>query len=146
MRHFNGQLGNLELCRALKKVVGGEPRFLPDRGKKVAARLLVICIGISLLSTVAAASGGGLPCSRGGGPPEPVENLIVLLSELESLAVALGLGMAALGFTVSGLHFMWGGPVHIGKAKGWFVNTSLGLLIVLMSASFVRMITDILCG
>lgn len=80
-------------------------------------------------------------------PPEPVEELIELLNVLESLGITIGLALATLGYIIAGLHYIYGGPRHQQVAKTWFINTTLGLLIILLSASFVRLMTGVLgCG
>lgn len=107
-------------------------------------RLGVTVLLLSFLATPAAAQSDQNPC-----PVVPSEfiDLEKLLTNIQQLGVALGLVIASLGYTAAGLLWMRMTAEAQRLAKEVFKNTSIGLVLVLISTGLVEYIKDILgCG
>lgn len=97
-----------------------------------------------LFSEPVAAQTGSTGCSAN--VPEAFVQLAELLTRLQQLGVAVGLALAALGYIIAGILYIVGGVDRKQRAKTFFVNTSIGLVIILLSGGFVEFIKQVLCG
>lgn len=99
---------------------------------------------VLLGSGPASAATGNTGCN--GNVPSAFIQLAELLTRLQQLGVAIGLSLAALGYIIAGILYIIGGVDRKQRAKTFFVNTSIGLVIILLSGGFVEFIKQVLCG
>lgn len=110
--------------------------------KQWAPRLLVAILIVTTMAAGPAAAAEKCPS-----PPKPIQDLEKLLTELQRVVLGLGVLAAGLMYAVSGGMYILGGRQRQDQARAYFVQTSLGLIIVLMSSGFVQFVKDIIgCG
>lgn len=84
---------------------------------------------------------------RCNGPSSPaVEDLVVFLGELHGIAFEVAFPAAGVFYAWVGLLWMSGIQENQRKARRYFVNTTIGLIIVLLSPGIVDIISDVFCG
>jgi len=97
-----------------------------------------------LLTGQAAAQTSSPDCS--GAPPSAISELIVLINNLQSLALTLALPLAGLIYSYCGLLWLSGSSEIQRRARRIFANATIGLVIVIISEGIVAIISDPLCG
>lgn len=75
-----------------------------------------------------------------------VNDLIVFLNELHGIALEIAFPAAVVFYAWAGLLWMSGGVENQQKARARFVNTTIGLIIVILSEGPVSIISNIFCG
>jgi len=97
-----------------------------------------------LLTGQAAAETSNPACS--GAPPTAIGNLIVLINNLQSLALTVALPLAGLIYSYCGLLWLSGSGELQRRARRIFANATVGLVIVILSEGIVAIISQPLCG
>lgn len=80
-----------------------------------------------------------------GGPTPQLHDLIALIEHLHELGVEIAVPLAGLLYLVSGYYWMRGTLEAQDTAKQLFLNTTIGLAIVLLSGSLIQVVTQPLC-
>ena len=100
-----------------------------------------LVVGVSVIAMPAAAQTQGSGC--GETLPE-FEELVVLLDQIQRIVVAVGLATAAVTYSVAGWYWIRGTTEAQQKAKRFFWNTCIGVMIILLSNGFVSFIQSVL--
>jgi len=124
----------------------GISRLVPlEMARKILQSILVASLLITLLSTPVAAQNRGTE-SCADMPPQ-FEQISELLTRLQQLGVAFGLLLGVLMYIWAGINWMRGTPDAQQRAKRVFWNTSVGIVIVLMSGGLIEFVKSVLgCG
>ncbi|WP_250140251.1 hypothetical protein [Halosolutus amylolyticus] len=97
-------------------------------------------LGLSVQYTAQAAP----QCSNEVSPA--IVQLIELTRHLQTTAVTFAIPFAGLMLTVSGFLWQTGSAEHQRRARRIFINTFVGLTIVILSDGLVSIVTNVLCG
>jgi len=81
-----------------------------------------------------------------GASSSAITDLIVLINNLQSLALTLALPLAGLIYSYCGLLWLSGSPELQRKARRIFANATVGLVIVIISEGIVEIISGPFCG
>lgn len=107
----------------------------------------VLTAAILLLSIPGVAVAQTNETSECGDVPPQFQQISELLTRLQQLGVALGLLLGALMYIWAGISWMRGTPDAQQRAKRVFWNTSIGIVIVLMSGGLIEFVKSVLgCG
>ena len=85
-----------------------------------------------------------LACS--GQRNRPIEELVLLIEHLHELGTTIAIPLAGLLYMGAGFYWMRGTVESQEIAKRMFLNTTLGLAIVLLSGTLIEIVTEPLCG
>lgn len=125
----------------------GWPGRIKQRGSFQARRLLSISTSliafVGFFSGQAAAQSAQNAC---GDVPSQFQAIADLLTRIQQLGVALGLLIAALMYVWAGILWMRGTPDSQQRARRIFMNTSIGLVLILIAGGLVEFIKTVLCG
>ncbi len=81
-----------------------------------------------------------------GDVPQQFQSIAELLTRIQQLGVALGLLIAALMYVWAGILWMRGTPDSQQRARRIFMNTTIGLVLILIAGGLVSFIKTVLCG
>lgn len=101
-----------------------------------------VVLSVVFLSGRAAAQSDEAVC---GDVPLQFQQIAELLTRIQQLGVTLGLLFATLMYIISGIYYVRGTPEAQEKARRIFINTTIGLVIILMAGGIVEFINGILC-
>jgi hypothetical protein len=79
-------------------------------------------------------------------PPSAIRDLLVLINNLQDLALAIAIPLAGLIYSYCGLLWLSGSPELQRRARRVFANATFGLIIVILSEGIVGIISQPLCG
>lgn len=113
------------------------------RVQKIASRLATVTAVLSIFVGQAVAKTANGSC---GNVPPQFQEIVDLLTRIQQLGVALGLLLASIFLIYAGLLWMRGSPDAQQKARNVFVNTFIGLVIILMAGGLVEFVQSVLCG
>ena len=82
----------------------------------------------------------------GGSPVSAIQDLVVFIGELQAIAYEIAFPAAGLFYAWAGLNWMSGTAGNQRGARRWFINTTIGLIIVILSDGFVSIVYDVFCG
>jgi len=97
-----------------------------------------------LLTGQAVAQASSPDCSGASSPA--IRSLVVLINDLQGLALSLAPPAAGLAYSYCGLLWLSGSPELQRRARRIFANATIGLIIVILSEGIVAIISEPLCG
>lgn len=110
--------------------------------KHGAATVASLSFGLIWFVAPAAAQSTSDSC---GDVPLQFQQIAELLTRIQQLGVALGLLFAVFMYIICGIYYMRGTPEAQERARRIFINTTIGLVIILMAGGFVEFVNGILC-
>lgn len=81
-----------------------------------------------------------------GSSVSAIQDLVVFISKLHGIAFEIAFPAAGLFYAWAGLNWMTGTAENQRTARRYFVNTTIGLIIVVLSDGFVSIVYDVFCG